>query len=39
MESKITDARNTPYFQWNWMYEVSTGDRELDAKIRDNVCE
>jgi len=35
VESKIEDRRNQPLFQWNWWFEVTSNDRELDAKMRE----
>jgi len=35
VESKIQDLYRQPLFQWNWWFEVTSNDRELDAKMRE----
>nr|CAB3224889.1 beta-1,4-galactosyltransferase 2-like [Phallusia mammillata] len=35
VESKIQDRYQQPYFQWNWWFEVTSGDRQVDAAARE----
>uniref|UniRef100_H2YQS2 Uncharacterized protein n=1 Tax=Ciona savignyi TaxID=51511 RepID=H2YQS2_CIOSA len=35
MESRIVDNRTQPLYHWNWWFEVTSGDKELDARIRE----
>nr|XP_039260973.1 uncharacterized protein LOC120337292 isoform X1 [Styela clava] len=35
VESKIVDKYRQPYFQWNWWFEVTSGDPVVDARTRD----
>ncbi|XP_078490775.1 uncharacterized protein LOC100181252 [Ciona intestinalis] len=35
VESKLADNLNQPLYQWNWWFEVSSGNKEIDARLRE----
>ena len=34
VESKIVSREMDPYFQWNWWFEVASGDKIKDVENR-----